>query len=232
MIGTSHIEIHTCAVIGVGLGLPWLLSNTLENEVVVLRGHAEVQRLIWFHVFAITLFSTLTLGQVIASRPIAHKATLTPIKGLILFLGYVVILCTYIVSNRARAAAAQAVARGEIDDLSWGTGEWFFSALFVAASGSIGYWCYHGVTQRREAMAQERELEREFYRLKFEKQHGSKSKEDVAPSLHVEGQKNTVRPAVSIGGMDEIDLEDDWNEAADLGVDAVVDTVVRSETEI
>ena len=126
-------------------------------------------RLIWFHVAAITLFSALTLGQVLATRPIAAKATLTPLKGLALLLGYVVILGTYIASNRARAVAAEAAARGELQGPEWGAGEWLMAAVAGGAAGGGGLWCFRGVTARRAAEARNRELEREFFRVKFEK---------------------------------------------------------------
>ncbi len=81
--------------IGLGFGLPWLVSISVSREKnLLVCGHKELQVAAIFHASAVVLFLTLSLVSALVFR--APKATLTRRKGAVLLGGYLLAFGGYI----------------------------------------------------------------------------------------------------------------------------------------
>lgn len=184
--GYGSLAVANClgaqvANIGFGLGLPWFLS-ALWDEPVALNGHAEVQTLVWFHVIGISIFTFITLGLVVMplfySKPIEPKATLTPSKGLVLIVAYIVIVISYVITCQMNSAMSL--------NLSFGATQLFF--LIVIGGIAAAAWTSRRMRLRHQAELKKAgllpgQMQSEFYRMKF-KRETEKVKASPAPSTH------------------------------------------------
>jgi Ca2+/Na+ antiporter len=188
--GYGSLAVANClgaqvANIGFGLGLPWFMS-ALWDEPVVLNGHAEVQTLVWFHVAGISIFTFITLGLVIApllqSKPLEPKATLTPAKGLVLIVSYIVIICSYVITCQMNDAMSL--------NISFGATQLFvlivLGGLLAAAWTSRRMRLRHQAELRKAGLLPD-QMESEFYRMKFKREGGTTDKVKETPP-------NSARP--------------------------------------
>jgi Ca2+/Na+ antiporter len=171
--GYGSLAVANClgaqvANIGFGLGLPWFLS-ALWDQPVVLNGHAEVQTLVWFHVVGISIFTFITLGLVVTpllySKPIEPKATLTPSKGLVLIVSYIVIITSYVITCQLNDSMSL--------NISFGATQIFF--LIVLAGLGAAAWTSRRMRMRHRAELRKagllpKQMESEFNRMKAKRQ--------------------------------------------------------------
>ena len=82
--------------IGIGLGLPWLIVTISQKNGQVFRvtDHADLQTAAYFQFGAVSVNFILLLGVAVYTK--ANKAFLTPVKGYLLLVSYVIVICAYI----------------------------------------------------------------------------------------------------------------------------------------